>query len=49
VGVGGGQSNINPSGGFGRIRIDKNTQAGSGFILPPFPYEGAPWYSPAPE
>ena len=48
-GFAGGQSNINPGGGFGRIRFDKNAQAGTGFILPPFPYEGAPWYTSAPQ
>lgn len=49
VGFGGGQSNINPGGGYGRIRVDTSSQAGSGFFLPPFPHEGAAWYTPAPQ
>ena len=45
-GIGGGQSNINPVGGFGRIRTDKDTQTDTGTILPRSPFEGGPWYVP---
>jgi len=40
----GGQSNINPVGGYGRIRLDKDTQTGT--VLPRSPFEGGPWYVP---
>jgi len=46
TGVGGGQSNIDPVGGFGRIRTDKDTQTDTGTILPRNPFEGGPWYVP---
>jgi hypothetical protein len=46
TGVGGGQSNIDPVGGFGRIRTDKDTQTDTGTILPRNPFNGGPWYVP---
>jgi hypothetical protein len=46
TGVGGGQSNINPVGGYGRIRLDKDTQTGTGAVLPRSSGSSGPWYVP---